>query len=219
MPVNITDSDAFTDPIVAPAGADPADQTYVVTIAQAAGNRTRTLANRLGGADGSGEWTYRNASGVAIPKARIHWATGLDCLIRGTDWTPGVPSLISAVNSGLLYCNVTSFVPESATITAVRVLLQPGAARSGGNKMLVRLDEVQRPAGGAPTTTVLINDVLDDGTTNRQFVPTGNLSAAYGPLTKATRTLELKVRAGNDAASNIDVVYGVEITFSQPGPR
>ena len=48
MPVNITDVDQFTDPIVGPADSDPADRTYVMTIAQGLANRTRYIHNRGG---------------------------------------------------------------------------------------------------------------------------------------------------------------------------
>lgn len=47
MPVNITDVDAFTDPITAPAGADAANAASVVQIAQKLANRTRYLFNRI----------------------------------------------------------------------------------------------------------------------------------------------------------------------------
>ena len=49
MPVNITDVPTFTDPIVIPADSDPADRTYIVTLAQGLSNRTRYLADSLDG--------------------------------------------------------------------------------------------------------------------------------------------------------------------------
>lgn len=47
MPLDFTDTDTFTDPIVGPADSDPADATYVRTIGQGLSNRTRNLRNAI----------------------------------------------------------------------------------------------------------------------------------------------------------------------------
>lgn len=47
MTVNITDVDAFTDPVVAPDDTDPATGASVQQPVQALANRTRNLKNRL----------------------------------------------------------------------------------------------------------------------------------------------------------------------------
>jgi hypothetical protein len=57
MPTNISDDpNAWTNPIQGPADPDPADKTYVLTVAQAAGNRTAFLAKRLGLIGHGGLW-------------------------------------------------------------------------------------------------------------------------------------------------------------------
>lgn len=64
MPQNITDVDEFTDPIVMPADADPANLTYITTLTQGLANRTRNLRNVYGAygglciADGVGGSTF-----------------------------------------------------------------------------------------------------------------------------------------------------------------
>ncbi len=209
MPRNLTEAFAFTTPVTVPLNGEPADRSTEDVALQALTNRTKYIGDRIV----SDEWTYPTV------KTRKIWIPATKLQIRGTDWVPGVPSAASGANDGLAYAHMTEDVPEGSTIQAVRVLLQPGASRGAGDRMLVRADAVTRNGSSAPSTSVVINDVEDAGGTSVQFVPTGNLGSPYGPLAKATMTLEIKIQAGNTGASQLDVIYGIEVEFTQVGPR
>lgn len=64
MPINIIDVDEFTDPITAPAGADPANAASVVDPIQKLANRTRHLLNRA-------------LSGYALSRVVVYEASGI----------------------------------------------------------------------------------------------------------------------------------------------
>lgn len=218
MPQDITDVDEFTDPVQAPADGDALNAASIVpTAIQRLANRTRNLANRTGGGDGTSEWAYDDA-----PRERVQVIAGSRFQLVGTsssnsDWyTPG-SSARSRVNSSLCYLDLSRILPADATLTRVRAMVKPGAARASGNRMGMKVT-VQSPnfAGPSPGSPLdVFSYVYDDGTTNTQVLDSGVISQTVN----ANQILELIVGAGNDASTNNDELYAVELTFNDLGPR
>ena len=219
MPSNLTDVDEFTDPATAPADGDAGNAATFAPPHQKAANRTRNLVNRLGGADGSGEWKYRNGSGVDAPKSRIK-ELGFSALGAGADgWTRAATTYIASLKNTYDGCFVID-LPSGCIITGWKVIVKPGAARSGADRMVAQLASWAPDYAASPPTNTLSthgSSPSDDGTTNVQ-----TLSQTLGsPVTidRSTRSYALRVFSGNDGATNPDRVYACQVLFTDPGPR
>jgi hypothetical protein len=231
MPVNITDVDAFTDPITAPAGGDVRNSASVVAVAQKLANRTRNLKNRLDALfDVANELVYPSGAQtrtIWIPPSGFTWSNQ-DVLggSRPDQWgiRQGGGPMLSFVNLGLAICPINAFVPDGVTIVSFHVLVDPGVARAtSGNRMRVSVLETKYSGSSAPATALLIDPssdttAVDDGTTNRQLIGKGSLSYTFRKTVDQS-VLEFLVLAGNDAATNIDSILGARVTCSQPGIR
>lgn len=219
MPVNITDVDTFTDPIVAPADSDPADRTYVLTIAQGVANRTRHLANRIGGAGGAGEWLYPAA------RTRTMWVPGIDfqpshtLLSAAPDWNAnGDVSRTSRDDALTCALNVTTSLQTGQVLTRIDLLVDPGAARGSGSRLsaaLARYDYPTPPTAAAPTLVPLASAEQASSGHALQYL----VFAVSFAIARATGVFHLLVTSGNDGAHVPDVLYGAFLTFTDPGPR
>lgn len=233
MPTNITDTSTFTDPIQGPADDDPQLADSYNLGFQGVANRTRYLADRLGGADGSGEWSYPTPRARHIP---ISLADGRE--IRDTsggtpEWrfatSPSVAIVwFSLVDSGRILFPLGAMLRDGMVITDVQVIVAPGAARSGTNGVRVGLYYVApsfaTPASN-PITPAIVGGAYkyDDGTANKQLITLASVLGAGHTvvLNDATshRDYFLEVRAGNTGAVNADSLYGVVLFANEPGPR
>lgn len=202
MPVNITDVDAFTDPIVIPADSDPADRTYIVTLAQGLANRTRHVKN------------YLEPAGVVLPAPQtvVHRCTALGVTPKFTggacEWTSvDGGQWRSEVNSTTLELDLTQRLPRAASITRVRARVLPGAARSGTARMRLGLVGLDLSFVGAES-----EEAYDNAAASAQWLDI-DLTGAPLPVANAAMWF-LQVRAGNTGGSAKDFVYGFEITFT-----
>jgi hypothetical protein len=124
---------------------------------------------------------------------------------------------VSSVDSGILSIDITDAFPLGATLTQVRAVVLPGAARAtSGNRMQVTpkthlLQSTPAFVGGAATA------VADSGAASLQFVTCAIGSDARFVHT-LDRTYRVDVAAGNDGGTNFDKVYALEITYSITGP-
>jgi len=136
--------------------------------------------------------------------------------------------LRSTVDSGLVGFSLNRFVPHGATITAVRVVVQPGAAsRGSGQEMKISLHKstldwatatltgstiVSRVAADTITTQVVsINGLITE--MNNQV-----LLAGVPWSTGVSEELILMVQAGNDGgAHNPDTLLGVQVAWTDVG--
>lgn len=139
----------------------------------------------------------------------------------GADWdaaqgTTGVSTSIADV--GLAHLDLRAYVPHGAIVKRVKILVDPGIGRATvGNRISLQMQtrtlDFSTPAAGASSADFTL--VRDDGTAGLQVLDSG----AFTTTIDSVKTHEITVTAGNDAATNNDVFYGVELTFTDPGPR
>lgn len=240
MPENITDSSAFTDPVVVPSDSDPANRSYLVTAVQGLANRTRWLKNEaarvagyVGGSAGSDEWAY--------PSARARTLIfDLPSMVLGTldDGSPmwavkdgGVtgPNLVPLTDDGdgaraKAWCYFR--LPSGATITAVRVLIAKHAdLPTESDRYAARFDKLINwdfsPAA-APGRSV-IGSSTHTGTGGSggtgTLVPAVIEWTGLSEIVDAADTTYCVAVTGPATVGADDRLYGVEVTFDDPGPR
>lgn len=226
MPVNITDVDTFTDPIVAPADSDPADATYVRTIAQGTANRTRNLKNRLEDIEdqiSGGEWVYPGASfrtrTIELLPSDFEQANNT---ANNIPWRfrPSVGNA-QTVKSGSseraeLVRQLNRLIPGNGVVTNIWVMVTPGAARSGVNKLSAQLysrePTVYTPGSEALGSVALMQSVSDDGGTGLQ-----SLLLNSGADMTLGYAIWLHVSSGSGDTTD-DLFHGVKIEFQDYGP-
>lgn len=131
--------------------------------------------------------------------------------------------LQSQTDFAKLMLNLNEFVPSGATVTRIRALWDPGAARAGaGDRMRFKVyDNLYNftavSVGGAGSGPLY--ETTDDGTANLQVRTSGVIAQAVNKNAVAGGGEVLMVVAGNDAGTNKDLFYAVEIEFTDPGPR
>lgn len=215
MPTDIVDVSTFTDPITTPSGGDVRDSASVAQVAQKLANRTRFLKDKYGS---SGDLLLNDGAGnhpqvdryISAARARPQ----IDSAGLAAWFSVGVGAetrMQSRVNRGTLQFHfvVGADIPSAGKILAVAIELKPGAARaSTSNRMFCQIRKVTFASGtwtdAALTVNVSATDAKDDGTTNEQEV---DLSVVSGSQTiDPTASYYVRVDAGNDGASNQDVV-------------
>lgn len=221
MPINIIDVDEFTDPITAPAGADPANAASVVDPIQKLANRTRYLKNEhdrvagyVGGANGSGEWVYDSPRlrSVLLPLATGNAGESgwLFSTISGL-WTS------AADNKRLMF---PLPLPHGAELVDLFAFVTPGTARATPSDR-VRigftrnvLSNTLPPAPGAADIQL---GGTDDGTTNPQVIVFTPASPIVVDKHGAESTYNGWVDSGDTGSG--DSLWGFGMTFLDPGPR
>ncbi len=141
-------------------------------------------------------------------------------LTAGPRWVTSADprgQLTSVADSARAYLDLRPYLPHGAVLTRVRVLATPGAARGSGFRVLVGLasfvPDFATPA--APSGAALFGSD-DGGAATITAIDSGALSVTIS----STTAYILEVVGGNDGgAHNNDVLWGVQLTFSDPGPR
>lgn len=208
MPVNIVDVSTFTDPIVAPADSDPADRTYVLTIAQGLANRTRFLNDK-----------YDVVGRVLLPSGAVFdkYFSLLDAVaISGWNTTNSF-EWVSTANAAEMVWEIRPHFSPLAVISQIGVLVDPGAARAPGGSytigdtMQIELRKsVHVFTVGTPTRTVSTHDTdEDDGTSNLQWA-WFNVTGA--PTVGSAQSWQVRVKSSvADSDSLPDKVYGLYV--------
>jgi hypothetical protein len=137
----------------------------------------------------------------------------------GAGWTLG------SASSGLWTASQDSvtlqfplILPVGAIVTRLRIGVDPGAARAGNNRMGLELWRLTpNTTTGARSVTQVGTTARDDTTTNNQVVTLDLSGTPYTVLT--TECIHVGVVAGNTASSSNDVLYWVEVQYTDPGPR
>lgn len=180
MPVDITDVDTFTDPIVGPADSDPADATYVLTVAQGNGNRTRYLHNRVVAYGGlfRSSITADTQSINATPSKLTLFDAEL-----GADGVQVVNDLandeITVSANGVYEVHASlSFKANGATIITLRLFVEGAASVLRSEVVIISGDETQQGLSGFVELNA--DDVLD------LRVSTGGSTLNYQLLTGST---------------------------------
>lgn len=215
MPTNLTDSAAFTSPVVAPVDADPADAASVVTPLQALANRTRYLVERVGGAAGSDEWAY--------PTPRARQTTHLlDTFVFMTD-AAGAP-LWAIPNSSifpvahplatdvLAYCHLR--LPTGAILNSVDVFLRASSTlRVGTQRWQFQVFVQDWPASLDPA----LSAAVDDGGAGAQTVVNVPLTTPY--TVQSDEVVQVRIQGPDGPDSTDDYVIAVRANWDDPGPR
>lgn len=174
------------------------------------------LAGYIGGSSGSSEWVYD------APRSRVRMidaAAGYKGGISGANWTLDTEGLISDADSARLRVSLNDHLPHGAVLTRIRVFVKPGAARAGANKMGIKLLERMtfNMAGPSYSTTsiTMASTKDDDGTSNIQLLDTGTIAETID----SSKILFMDIVAGNTASVAQDVIRGIELSYTDPGPR
>jgi len=137
-----------------------------------------------------------------------------------TDWSTedGPGAIEIGTNFGRAPLNLQRILPHGATLTRVRVLVKPGAGRTGANRMQLR-SATYAPNFTTPSISGASSDfftaVLDDTTSGLQVLDSTALTQAISSLSVTS----IQVRGGDNAATYPDTVYAIELQFTDPGPR
>lgn len=227
MPQNITDSPVFTDPVTAPADGDPLDAaSIIVNGIQALSNRTKYLADLVGGNAGTDEWFYEDAARVrqrivspfamtegTLATAGTQYWTVANFVSGGTAY-----SRTSQVDRALLVDDISRYMPIGAQLTRIEALVGPGSARATvGDRMTMTLAR-QTPNFATPAIPVAVGPIFtatDDGTSAVQVIDSGVILQ----LVDRTSDLVLRIAAGNDAGTNKDDVHAIRFSFNVLGPN
>jgi hypothetical protein len=224
MPVNIIDVSTFTDPVTAPAGGDVRNAASVVDPVQKLANRTRWLKNRI---DGIAPQTGPNEGEIVYPtpiagRTRV-WGHGSFLPDAPANWD----RTIAGAGGGLAYAPTADAaaghfcidgLPAGCTVTRVDVLIGTSSTRTGTNRWRALL-YVAALGFSVPTATLTqIGTTLDDG-----GGATGLDVISFTGLTQSIDTSQDLVVAIIGPTGSIpsvdDKLYGVRVTFTDPGPR
>jgi hypothetical protein len=179
----------------------------------------------------SGGFVYENAvtrrylvslaDGLAMGGASPGWGYGMI-------FTDG-PLWLSLANSGTVVFPLNSYLREGMIITDVRVMVTPGAARAGTNRLNVSLCytavDFNSPYNNPIAQTVLAS-VYDDASLLQQRISLASALGAGHTVVRDNglgsldcRDYHLMITAGNTAGTALDAIYGIQLVVSDPGPR
>lgn len=234
---NLTESSTFTANVSVPEdNVDFRTAASVETGFQALANRTKHLNdNKAAGAPAStdnGIPRFDGTGGKTLQDSGIRITDGaLLEYITPPSRTVLIPLsagyATSGTTNGSQFANFTDNfgqlivqlrLPQGAIVTQVRAKVDPGAARATSTdriRLLVQrfLPDVSGTSTPSPST---IADQRDDGTGNVQTITASGLSET---IDNGTTVYSVGITAGNDAATNNDRLYGIEVTYTDPGPR
>lgn len=109
------------------------------------------------------------------------------------------------------------FIPDGSTLTRVAVIVDPGAARAGDNRMLLEIWSrtiAISPVSDGGVVSVATASQRDNSTSAVQLIDISGLSLPINKVGGVCRQITLT--AGNTAATNIDYCYGAYVEFTQP---
>lgn len=218
MPVNITDSNTFTDPVQAPDDGDNGNGATFQLAPQALANRTRNLKNRLDAADAdiadlqtdkanlSGTNTFSGDQTApnwlhATPKAQTRTKSGYAHGMGGSWSHPGA-WWQSEGDFVSVFIPITDILIPGAGLDEFSVRWKPGAARTGSDRLSFTL--LHRALDG--TQTNVLSTIYSDASSTDEHTTT-EIAIAHTVLTG--REYLLQIVSGSDGSTNKDRWYGV----------
>ncbi len=210
MAQNIVDVNTYTAPIVAPADGDTLNAASIVDNAiQGLSNRTRRLLNVL-----------QNTNDVESPQARqtrIYpslWEATQQNSNPGWEMsTPHIARCPTAGQGEAITCNLTRYIPSGVTITAIRVLWD--ADQAGGVGMIFQL--VSRTGANFSTGSPAVGTEVVAQTVGQGGAALEAILLPGGSFTlDQSHTLRV---FSNTTITSFDLLYGVEVDFTDLGPR
>lgn len=153
----------------------------------------------------------------ASPKSRVMSLVAARRL-NGNGAVGGYGEVTISTNSQILFYDLSQDIPDGATVTNVLVLVDPGAARAGANRTRLNVERNSRNFSTPGTgSQIAVSDTYDDTTASIQVISSGTISVA---IDKASgEWLQARVYGGSDAGVNNDVVYGLRVSYTEPGVR
>lgn len=220
MPTNLVDADAFTDPIQGPADSDAQAAAAYNLGFQGLANRSRNNRNRIATLEGR----FDTNDEVILSPAEDYQL--FIPAISGVDEDGAAGFALDAdakyrqslVNNARLHFNISiGVVPRAATLTSIQALIDPGASRTGNDRMKAILRVGDWGSPGIPLANYS-EIYTSHGTASPQ--PTGvQWLAPQTAMTPAVvgelvGVIEIIVQCGNTAAASPDKIYGVILGFS-----
>jgi hypothetical protein len=211
MPETLTESASFDATIVVPVDGENATMATVKAFVQKLVNRSKYLKELLEPTSPTARTVYVDPSECMTPPLTNDWSFSISGGYYAQTESNGA-YIVVPLKSGL--------VPSGATLTSVRALVKPGAARAGGSRMTIRAyrgnHDFTTPA--VSTSTGLGGATVEDnGTTNVQVIGQTGLSEAIDHTEQ--KTWSILIVGGSDAGTNKDRVYAIEVGYTDPGPR
>jgi hypothetical protein len=209
MPQNITDTSAFTSPVVAPVDGEAANAASLLAALQPLSNRTRYLLNLL---EAAAPLTKVIELSLAAAVQSYTGATG-DWTISATPrkWVSGTPSRH-------LYLPLNEYLRDGMVITDAKALVDPAAAQTtDASQMQLNLVYVAPNYGtpAAPSETVVASQ-LDNEAATIQTISLASALGAGHTVVRASRDYHLRIRGSVVAG---DEVWGLQLTVTDPGAR
>jgi len=202
MPKLIVDVDTFPANLSCPEDGEDVTEASVEAYLQQIGNRTRNLKGRL---DAPHSFA---AAQVVTRMISVHGFGGAVRLGANTLFQDDSTHYLKDLTPYLAHLN-------GATIVSIDFRVNPGAARSGNNRMGVALSV--RTGFDSPASSGFVDADLefDDESTDAQTI-----SIAPGEVIDLeTKSYALLVRSGNTASSANDLVSAIRMSLSVPGLR
>lgn len=204
--------------IALPAGADAQNRASFSTPLSELADRTAYLRARLSA--GGDEFVY---AGTKTRRLTITPASMLPCIAPTTyvgRWFPsrvgGVLSLLPLVDAAEVFVPID--LPSGCTISAIEVLVQSAAVRTGSNRWTVRAYEESQPwaSPGAPTATQQGSTTEGGGSVGYSVIAVGSLT----PFIRVSEyTAHLVITGPTGSIGTNDQLLAARITFTDGGPR
>lgn len=203
MPQNITDVSTFTDPIVIPADADPADLTHIETLAQGLSNRTRYLYNRVGASEVS-RVVRMGAHEAATRTGTWETDTTLSALKAKTN---SRSSLIFEATAGRV-------LPWKGTVTSVQVQVHPGTIKEAPEAQ-IRASLYRVEVNPSTVAQVGSTVVAPSNTADLQLITLpGTVTINGEAISGNNYRLVVVVESGEGVAITNDLVYDVRFAIT-----
>lgn len=227
-PVTITPVSEFTSPVLAPSAATVANAGAVAEPVQALANRDLWLRDRVasfipesGGSEGEFIYPTPPTRIINIPLFSAWYDPDPAGWSRPSNLESGRYWQSAAADAPLVFA-LNPHLPHGAQITSVKVCVDPDTAHGSTADRIIAVLQSAQPFFGATPVTPTINapiaQATDDGTAARQTITI----TPGSPLVLATegasaQDYDLVIYASAEASG--DRVHGVQVTFTDPGPR
>jgi hypothetical protein len=162
---------------------------------------------------------YCADTGVVLPAAQTHTRYMAAVSWRSVSGTGAYthasqPFWTLSTNLAQLSMDISRVLPRAASIRRIAAVVNPGAARTGTDRMILELigHTVDTPFGTPSISFTVAASQRDDTTTAQQSIVI-DLSGSPVPVTDA-EDWTLTLTAGTDAAANNDLAYMVIVEFT-----
>lgn len=154
----------------------------------------------------SDEWVY------PAGKSRTVRINGTAFCSRASAQADYSGDVVLSESATYYWADIGHLLPTGASLTGVSFRVEPGAARSGSNRVRANWQVIS----GDSTVDFAGSDTYDDTTSSVQTLTFSIITSVTVDRSKRYR---IYIFSGNDAASNNDKILYADITFTDPGPR